>query len=73
MQGRCNTGLARLVLEDDMTSRVSSSLIPSRFSQDVKIHTDKMSETVKAKLDLKSYLELLSKFYESQAAGGNIL
>ena len=51
----------------------SSSLIPSRFSQDVKIHTDKMSETVKAKLDLKSYLELLSKFYESQAAGGNIL
>ena len=70
MQGRCNTGLARLVLEDDMTS---SSLIPSRFSQDVKIHTDKMSETVKAKLDLKSYLELLSKFYESRAAGGNIL
>ena len=70
MQGRCNTGLTRLVLVDDMTS---SSLIPSRFSQDVKIHTDKMSETVKAKLDLKSYLELLSKFYESRAAGGNIL
>ena len=69
-KGRCNTGLAWLVLEDDMTS---SSLIPSRFSQDVKIHTDKMSETVKAKLDLKSYLELLSKFYESRAAGGNIL